>query len=313
MIEDLEQLRITTEPPRADSVMVFLRGLWQLIWPNRRIFIRVGIASGLLAVALMLLIPREYTARATILPASSKTGSMIGLLTQVAGMSGLSDMGSTESILPLYPTIARSRSVLWGMLHMPYQGGTVLSALAGKADADSIDAEKMLKTLDEHLVAKTDLRVGLVLIEYTLRDKNLAVAVVNGVLEQMDRFFRYNLMTEAKNKRIMIEKRVKDVGDSLHFSEDRVQKFNAMNRAMDGSPALQMEERRLRRELEIQNAVYVELNRQLELALHSGSRGHARDESARSRHASLLQVLAAAGPLCGAGRPARAGCHARLR
>ena len=265
MIEDLEQLRITTEP-RADSVMVFVRGLWQLTWPRRKLFLRVAVVSTLLAVAVMLAIPRQFTARATILPAGSKTGSMIGLLTQVAGMGGLGDMGSTESILPLYPSIAHSRSVLWAMLHMPYKSGTILSALADNPAADSIDAEKLLQTLDEHLVAKTDLRVGLVLIEYTLADKDLAVAVVNGVLVQMDRFFRYNLMTEAKNKRMMIEKRVGEVADTLHFAEDRVQKFSAMNRAIDGSAALQMEERRLRRELEIQNAVYVELNRQLELA-----------------------------------------------
>ncbi len=265
MIEDLEQLRITTEP-RGDSVIVFLRNLWQLVWPRRRLFLRVAAITAPLAVALMLLVPRQYTARAKVLPAGSKTGSMIGILTQVTGMTSLGDIVSTESILPLYPSIARSRGVLWATLHMPYKDGTILSALANNPAADSIDAEKMLETVSDNLVAKTDLRVGLVLIEYTLADKYLATAVVNGLLEQMDHFFRYNLMTEAKHKRMMIEKRVSEVADTLHFAEDRLQKFSAMNRSIGGSPALQMEERRLRRELEIQNAVYVELNRQLELA-----------------------------------------------
>ena len=69
----------------------------------------------------------------------------------------------------------------------------------------------------------------------------------------------------ASEQRFYIEKRLAQVKDSLSIAENKLKNFREENRLV-ASPALLLEQGRLLRNVDILQTVYIELNKQLEIA-----------------------------------------------
>jgi len=81
-------------------------------------------------------------------------------------------------------------------------------------------------------------------------------------LEALNRFYK----SEMVNKKIsFISNRIASVENDLKSSEGRLKEFNERNRQIS-SPALQLEQDRLARDVEIQKGIYLTLKQQFELA-----------------------------------------------
>jgi len=81
-------------------------------------------------------------------------------------------------------------------------------------------------------------------------------------LEDLNRYFK----SQSTNEKIkFIENRIASVEKDLAFSEQSLKAFNEQNRQIS-SPALQLEQERLTRDVEIQKGIYLTLKQQLELA-----------------------------------------------
>jgi uncharacterized protein involved in exopolysaccharide biosynthesis len=85
--------------------------------------------------------------------------------------------------------------------------------------------------------------------------------VVLAELEALNRFYKSQTVNE---KTEFISNRIASVKNDLESSEKRLKEFNERNRQIS-SPALQLEQSRLARDVEIQKGIYLTLKQQLEL------------------------------------------------
>ncbi|MBT6936479.1 MAG: hypothetical protein HN982_02730 [Candidatus Marinimicrobia bacterium] len=91
------------------------------------------------------------------------------------------------------------------------------------------------------------------------RDINIKVL---GELQKLNHYFKSQNVTE---KIRFINNRIASVGDDLEISEQKLKKFREQNRQIS-SPALQLDQERLTRDVDIQKGIYLTLKQQLELA-----------------------------------------------
>ena len=224
--------------------------------------------SAVIGVGVALIVPLEFTATASILP-SEYASPMARLASQFGGIPGLGGAGS-KSMVELYPQIARSQTVLTGMLDTAYRDSTFRAALAQEIDSDETDTVKLEDELMRHL--RSELNASLdpvnnfITISFTAHDPVLAADLVNEVVRRMDEFLRERLHIESNDQSDLIMRRLAEEADLLRQAEERLLDFREKNRAMTLSPAALMEQTRLMREVEIHNALYIELTKQLEVA-----------------------------------------------
>jgi len=236
-------------------------------WSNKYVFIKVSSVALILGVIIALLLPQKYTAIVTILPPqSSNRPSMLSQLSQVVGNFSIGG----DQINELYPDIATSRSVLMEVLNSKYNKETFLNVLIKEHNIDQkndeiVVKENVFKLLRDLIDTNVNRKTALVTIKVTDYDPEIAAALVNEVLNQMDIYLRYNLKTAATDQSQTIENRLNVIADSLKITEDNLLQFRESNRTTNLSPKLQIFEMRLLRKVEVNNAVYVELSRQLEM------------------------------------------------
>ncbi len=223
--------------------------------------------SAVIGVGVALIVPLEFTATASILPSESAS-PMARLASQFGGIPGLGGAGS-KSMVELYPQIARSQTVLTGMLDTAYRDSTFRYALAQEIDSDETDTTKLedelMRHLRKELSASLDPVNSFITISFTAHDPVFAADLVNEVVRRMDEFLRDRLHTESNDQSDLITRRLAEEAELLRQAEERLLDFREKNRAAL-SPAALMEQTRLMREVEIHNALYVELTKQLEVA-----------------------------------------------
>jgi len=254
-----------SEERRELTVSDVMASWGRFLWQWRRAFTRMMLLFTVLGIVAALLLPASYTARATILPPENSGGGLSRLLSALpmAAAQMLGSAGGDSKMIELYVDIAKSQSVLSEMLNAGYKGGTYRDAL--KSSADTPDW-MIMDDLRKSFAGSKHPRTQLVMFELTLRDPELAAGVLNQILKEMDNFFHYRMATSDNLQRKIIEKRLAEVSDSLRIAEEVLRQFKEGNRSTFLSPKLMLDEGRLMRAVEINNAIYVELTKQLEIA-----------------------------------------------
>ena len=219
----------------------------------------------------------QYVSSATILLPENKAGSLGGLagLASQFGVNIPTGAQADLSSPSLFPALLRSRTFAEQILDkkfytkefgkelsllaiLTYGNGLpkfgrdtlVTQALGGfngmvEFDRGSTSAFSVIKvTASEPLFAKK-------LAEITLAE-----------LEALNRFYKSQTVNE---KTSFISNRISSVEKDLESSEKRLKEFNEKNRQIS-SPALQLEQDRLARDVEIQKGIYLTLKQQFELA-----------------------------------------------
>ncbi len=256
-------------PQQFEDDDYFSLDIWEwvrFLWVNRVFICAVTGVFTALGLAAALLLPKQYTATATILPPQASDSRLASAISSLGGIAG--DLaGAGETISRVYPEIAKSRLVLSGLLDAKYGERTFQDVLQEKYAFEEDARERLIEALQENVIeAANAMKTNVVTISATYGDAEIAAAVVNEILHQMETFFKYQFRTAATSQRIMIETRLVEVSDSLKTAEDKLLSFRESNRTTGLSPKLQVFETRLAREVEINNALYVELNRQHEIS-----------------------------------------------
>jgi uncharacterized protein involved in exopolysaccharide biosynthesis len=96
-------------------------------------------------------------------------------------------------------------------------------------------------------------------------ESRLSADVVNNLVESLDRYVRTKRRSYASEQRLYIARRLGQLKDSLTLAENALKDFRERNRMVAQSPELMLEQARLSRNVEILNAVFLELSKQLEL------------------------------------------------
>jgi uncharacterized protein involved in exopolysaccharide biosynthesis len=258
-------LRMTRDAATKDiTLLTALTAGTEFVSRHRKPLYRGVAIFVVMGILIAFLIPPTYTARATILPPETGSNNFSRLLAALpmAAAQMLSPAGESKMV-DLYVDIAKSQSILSGVLDANDAGMTFREKLRSSATTPDW---KLIERTRKSLSGSKHPRTQLVMLELNNHDPELAAALLNEILHQMDSFLRYRVATNENVQRRLIESRLKEVADSLRLTEDMLRQFREGNRATMLSPKLMLEESRLVREVEINNALYIELTKQLELA-----------------------------------------------
>lgn len=246
--------------------------LFYLLWRTRRVVAIATTVVTLVALVVALVLPKYYKSTAVILPQTDR-GTLSGLsgLSDLASMAGLSINGDVP-LAQLYPSIILSEAVLRNVIFTKYE----TSLVEGPADLIRIfdidegderrDFEEALEQLRKNLDIVADRRTNVASVSIETRDPELSAKIVNTITQELDRFLRTKQTTSASEQRHWIELRLVEVKAQLDSSENNLREFREKNRRVTDSPKLLLEQERLIREVTINSTVYLELNKQLEIA-----------------------------------------------
>jgi len=233
----------------------------------------------------------QYVSWATVLLPSGG-GSDLGGLAGLASQFGVNVPTGAQADLSspsLYPELLRSRTFAEKILDKKFytkefEKELSLLAILTHGDEPSVVGKETLVTqalgsLGKILEFEQDPSNTFSMIKVTASDplfaKQLA-EVTLAELEALNRFFKSQTVNE---KTFFIKQRITSVKDELELLEQATKEFNEQNRQVT-SPALQLDQDRLTRDVEIQKSIYLTLKQQLELA-----------KIEEVQEASIVQVL----------------------
>lgn len=249
------------------------------LYRHRRTFLTVNGAVIAVAVTVLLVfVKNDYDSTIVILPNYGGT-SMLGGLGSLAAVAGLNIGESNPAAV--YQKLIVSESVLEEAIYRKYSTAEFADSVdliayfeielekTGPSDPPFLqERDKFLQMVEmmrtEMVMTELDRITNILTITVRTPEPRLSSAVANTLIESLDRYVRTKRRSNAVDQRIYIEERTTQVKDSLDGAEEELRRFREQNRIVT-SPQLLLEQSRLLRSVEIQQAVYIELTRQMEL------------------------------------------------
>jgi len=232
-----------------------------------------------------------YVSWATVLLPENKAGNLGGLagLASQFGVNVPTGAQADLSSPSLFPELLRSRIFAEKILDKKFytkEYGQKLSLLAILTHGDNPPefgrdtlVTSALEVLGEILEFDQNPTSTFSVIKVTASEPVLAKELAEVTLAELEALNRYYKSQTVNEKTSFIANRISSVEKDLEFSEASLKEFNERNRQIS-SPALQLEQGRLSRDVEIQKGIYLTLKQQLELA-----------KIEEVQEASIVQVL----------------------
>jgi uncharacterized protein involved in exopolysaccharide biosynthesis len=244
------------------------RWRWVLGVPAAAVFL-TGIVS--------LVVPVTYTAVATFAPQVSSGASVAASqLSSLAGQFGISLPGDLTQLPQFYAQVLQSREAFDHVLLTKFANpdwrpgdpdSVTLLTLLEPDGEDLLDSlHNARKELVDLVSVDVDRETGIVQLSVDSHYPELAAAVANEFVRYLNEFNAQTRQFQARERRRFIEGRIADAGRSLHDAEEDLKSFYERNRTWQQSPQLVVEEDRLRRRVQLQQEIFVTLNREYELA-----------------------------------------------
>lgn len=267
----------SAEQAAASDHLTFTRWLAGILLRWRLVAL-IAIATIVIAVASTFVISPVYRARASFVANSSSAAKM------PAGASGLGEImselgggfGGDPSESPnFYIQLFQSRELLTRIAlakfpnprtDNPSDSATLIDIMRIKKDDPRLRMELALKKLEKSVQAGFDMKTNLVALTVDMQWPELASQVANRLVGEVSSFNRETRVSRAKSKRVFLESRHDSAQMLLRVAEDRQRFFYEQNRGLLTSPGLRAEEARIRREVDLASDLYLNLQRQLELA-----------------------------------------------
>ena len=246
---------------------------------KRRRLIIIGCLLTVIPVAVYLKMqPPIFKAWARVLP--SRAEDMSSRLDASFGVnSGVrNDYLQQEATLAYYQELMFSSSFLESVAQKKYastKNPDGLDLLAFYKIEGQSEAERLIKVTR---LISTNLSINvprpapgrsrsanMISIGYSAPDPELAAAVVNTVVDELVSVNQATSNSKAKRNREFIEGRLKESKGLLDKAEAALANFTASNKNIV-TPALEVELGRLKRNITVQEEVYITLQKQLELA-----------------------------------------------
>lgn len=245
-----------------------------LVDARRRVVAMVS-AAVFLFVALALVLPEYFTAKVTMLPTDDGESGFPSQLSGIASSIGLQFPFGSMSQSDLYPTILTSDRLLSDLLDekfAPEPGAEPqrLLDIVVENRKDLTEHEHRmaaLKEMRENVVrAHKDSDTGVITLSTTTRDADLSAALANRLVARLETYLIDTRMVEGSRNRTFLDDRVAVVSVDLRKAEEALKKFRETNRRVADSPELMLEQERLSRDVLMQEQIFLELQRQKEVA-----------------------------------------------
>lgn len=253
-----------------------LLGLLTVLLTRWRLVVGLPFGVAVVAAVVSLLLPPTYTALTSFVPETSTQNRLPAGIAGLAGQLGL-DLGAQATQSPrFYADVLRSRGLLEQVLLTGYPdprpgAGAADSArllqllrVKGKTPADSL--AHGVKALAKRVSVDVDPLTNIVRVRVDSRYPALAASVATRVVDLLNAFNTLSRQSQARERRRFVEARLIEGERGLRRAEEDLRNLYASNRLWQQSPQLVFEEGRLRRRVEIQQEVFLTLNREFETA-----------------------------------------------
>jgi len=245
----------------------------------------LGVAGAVVvfAIVLTLVMPPTYRATASFVTAESPTDVAGGLsdfalepgFAGIAAQLGFSGARDRSQSPAFYAQLLHSRELLTRLAfsHFPDprtattgDSGVLVAILGFNSDDSARNLDRTIRKLTRTLEPTADPRTNLVTLQVDAQWPALSAAIANEAVALVSEFNREQRLSRARAKREFLETRVASALAELRAAEDTQEVFYARNRQWENSPTLVVQERRVRRQLETANSLYLSLRQQYESA-----------------------------------------------
>lgn len=272
-----QEEEISTEEQIKKIITKFRFYLNKLMLKKWRYIAVNSIAALVVVLYLIFLAKSYYTSSITILPDYGSKASM-GNLSSLASLAGI-NIGGEGPSTEIYANLIRSESILEPVIYSKYKTEEYPDSInlidyfeiEGDEDkpAEINEREKFLSLMKElkgsRISTSIDRTTKILDITVTMPESRLSADVANRIVESLDNYIRTQRKSFATEQSFYLEKRIAQIKDSLSMAEERYREFADRNRGFLTSPTLMVDQGRLQREVEIQQAVYIEITKQFEL------------------------------------------------
>lgn len=250
--------------PDNDEISLFAVGSVLLRW--RQTIIALGVCGLLLGLAFGLLRDRVYASGATFIPQGSEGGaSGLALAASQLGIQMPASSGATWGP-PLYVELLGSQALLEPIaldtVVVAEEGGrriALVDLLKVKAITPAKRVDLAVKTLRRIINVSEDKRLGAVRLSVSTKWPSVSLALAEKLVRSVNQFNLEKRQSQAMAERLFVEAQAKEAEHALRESEDQLQLFLQRNRSITGSPDLEFQRDRLRRELALRQQVYTSL------------------------------------------------------
>ncbi len=218
------------KPPRVEEID--LLDYAQVLVKRRRMIARNALYAALLMAVISLILPKTYTATATLLPPDKSEDSGLRALLSQGPASFLNLPGLPASSSEVLVEILQSRSVAEGVLARPYRVDEDSEARTLYQIWDLDSRQEALEKLSERTRIFAS-EQGLIHISVEMRNPRLAAQVANAYTAELDRVNQEKSVSRAKNSRLYIEAQLKITRQRLQQASEALAAFQAQYKAVD--------------------------------------------------------------------------------
>ncbi len=213
-----------------------------------------------------------YTSTAKIMSSSSGAGA--STMGSIAAQFGINVPTGQSEQKWVYPEILKSRTLARAVLKQKFDTNefglqkSLLQILTyGNGEAklnlqrlEIVGVTNLLKMIE----VSEDIKTGILTLSINALEPNLAAEINKVLIEELDAHQRKYNKAKTGDAKQFIKERIADVELELMAAEENLKVFMDRNRRIENSPALQLEQQRLAREVTVLTGVFTTLKQQLE-------------------------------------------------
>jgi tyrosine-protein kinase Etk/Wzc len=199
-----------TTPAPPDDEEIKLLDVLLMLWEHKWLLIASTLGAGVLAAAVTLLMPSQYTATARILPPQQGGGSAAAAL--------LGQLGGVGNVAGGIPSIRNPGDLYVGMLKSRTVGDRIVerfnlsSHFGGDYPSDARIALGNASAIQNG-------RDGIISISITSRQPTLSADIANAYVDELIQLTSVLAVTEASMRRLFFERQLATVRENLNAAE----------------------------------------------------------------------------------------------
>jgi uncharacterized protein involved in exopolysaccharide biosynthesis len=250
-------------PPEEDEFSLLALG--SALLRGRRTIVRLGLAGGLVGVAIGLLSPKVFRSSATFIPQPGEPTSGSGLAALAASQFGIrvSTGGGGVWSSSMYVEVLKSRALLdpvardsFAIADDARSRVPLVDLLRTDAPTPELRIEAAVEALRKRVVVREDKKLGMVTISTTTAWPSVSLGLIERLLSRLNDFNLATRRSQAVAERQFVEREALAAEQLLRQAEDRLQDFRQRNKVISSSPALLKENDRLAAEITLRNQLY---------------------------------------------------------
>lgn len=217
---------ISTPVPQNEDDGVDLLDLALPLVENWKLLVFGPLLAGLVAFGIASVVPKTYTARTSFLPPQQQQGAGSAALAQLGALASLAGAGGIKTPADQYAALMQSQTVADRLIDR-------FKLMEVYDEELRTDTRKKLSENTRIAVGKKD---GLISVEVDDKEPQRAADIANAFVEELRRISASLALTEAQQRRVFFEERLKQARDGLVAAQKALQSSGFTQGALKAEP-----------------------------------------------------------------------------